>query len=576
MSLIGALLGARPGPGIVFVGRHEREVRVGWHELASRAAAMAVGLRRLGIAPGDRVALVFPTGPAFFHAFFGCWLAGAVPVPLYPPVRLGRLEEYHRRTAAMLRASGAQAVLSEGAVSRLLGEAVSRGGVPLGLRTPSSLSTGGEGLEVVDATALGLVQFSSGTTGDPKPVALTHEALFAQADLVRQALLQHVPEHEVGEHRGVSWLPLYHDMGLIGAVLPALIHQRDLVLLGPEVFVGRPASWLRALSRHRGTITVAPNFAYGLCTARIRDDELDGCDLSGVRVAMNGAEPVAPDTLRAFVRRFGRWGFRADALAPVYGLSEAALAVTCTPFGSGFQSERFDRAALGQGKVAVASDGRELVSVGLPLPGFEVRILDGDGRASGGVGRVWVRGPSLMEGYLGRPEATAEVLVGGWLDTGDLGFRWNGHLYLTGRHKDMLLVRGRNHAPQDVEQAVDRVAGVRTGCAAVVSHLPEGREVEEVVVFVEHARQASRAEIDALPSAVDVVAREVAGLAVDRVVVLAPGTLPRTSSGKVRRQETLARWLTGALTPPEEPGVLGLAGAMVRSQVALWRRPSAT
>jgi acyl-CoA synthetase (AMP-forming)/AMP-acid ligase II len=562
--------GHRPEGGIRFVDRAERDRWVGWAEIRERALAVCGGLRDLGIGRGERVALVFPTGLEFFEAFFGTLLAGAVPVPLYPPVRLGRLGEYLRRTARMLEVTSARVVLADARVRRILGEAVAAAHPPLGGRTVEEVRRQDGELVRPDPSDLALVQFSSGTTVEPKAVVLSHRALVAQTEILN-GFWQDTDELR---HSCVSWLPLYHDMGLIGCVFPALSRDATLTLIGPELFVARPALWLRALSRWRGTISPAPNFAYNLCLTRISDAEMAGVDLSGWRTALNGAEAVSPTVLRAFCERFGRWGFRPEALTPVYGLSEAALAVTFSDLSRPFRTVRVDREELARkGLVLEAEDGREIVSVGRPVPGFRLEIRDEAGRAlpPGRVGRVWIQGPSLMEGYLGAPEATARVLRDGWLDTGDLGFLRGGELYLTGRAKDVVLLRGRNHAPEEIERAVDGLPGARTGCAVAASWLPEDAEGEKLALFVESARQASSAEIEALPDACREAVLGATGLAVDEVVVLEPGTLPRTSSGKLRRQEALRLWLAGELQPPEPITPLRLAGAVARSGLAYAR-----
>ncbi len=533
-----------PQTGLRFLDRRERERWTSWAEIYQRAAAVGGSLRALGVEAGDRVALVYPTGPDFFYAFFGILLAGAVPVPLYPPPRLGRRDEYQSRTAAMLRAAGTRLVLADGRLLRLLSETVSAAEPELGCRALDGLPTANGAAEVpVDPSALALVQFSSGTTVDPKPVALTNRAVVSQV----RSLNAFWPE---ADNSGVSWLPLYHDMGLIGCVFPALERPGTLTLIAPEIFASRPAVWLRALSRYQASISVAPNFAYGLCVDRIRDDELDGVDLGEWRIALNGAEPVAPSVLRAFQRRFARWGFRPAALTPVYGLSEATLAVTFSALEDDFRSECFDREILAsEGRARPDSAGVELVSVGQPLPGTEIRIADEDGTALPAcqVGRVEARGPSIMDGYLGRPDLTAAALRDGWLDTGDLGFVHDGELFLTSRRKDLVILRGRNYLPAEIEQAVEDLDGVGKGCTVAVSWMPEGASGERLALFVEHLRGISPTALEGLPAA---CARSVlgrVGLHADEVVVLEPGTLPRTSSGKLRRQETLRRYLSGEL-----------------------------
>ncbi len=568
--------------GLTLLDRRERPTFLSWRRVSEGAARIAAALGALGVEPGERVALIFPTCAEFFDAFFGILVAGAVPAPLYPPVRLGRLAEYHRRTARMIEAAGARLVLADRRVRRLLGEAMELARPALGCRTLDGLpapASAGSPTARPTASDLALVQFSSGTTVDPKPVALSHGAIVAQA----ATLNGFWPDTEEVTHRGASWLPLYHDMGLIGCVLPALERRTDLTLLGPEVFVARPAAWLRAISRFRATVSPAPNFAYGLCVETVRDEELDGVDLSSWRVALNGAEAVSARTLRAFAERFRRWGFRAEALTPVYGLSEAALAVTFSSLGRPFTSARFERPSLEPGQTprklpreasganaADAPAGREIVSVGSPLPGFEIEVRGEEGRAlpAGRVGRIWVRGPSLMAGYLGRPEATARALVDGWLDTGDLGFLSGGELYLTGRAKDQVILRGRNYGPEEIEAAACTVPGARAGCAVAASYLPEEAEQEELVVLVEAARDASESERRALPAMAREAVLAGTGLAADRVVVLEPGTLPRTSSGKLRRGEALRLWLSGTLEAPAPVTPLRLAAAVTRSSLA--------
>jgi acyl-CoA synthetase (AMP-forming)/AMP-acid ligase II len=529
---------ARGGLGLTFCDAQERETQLPYFELRERAARTAGALRELGVRKGDRVAILLPTGVSFMDAFFGALLSGAVPVPLYPPVRLGRLEEFHDRTARMLQAAGARVVLSDDRISRLLGVAVARARPELGLHKLPLL--GAELEEPGAPDELALIQFSSGTTVDPKPVALTHSNVLHNV----AAIESFIPPDEA--QAGVSWLPLYHDMGLIGCLLLAVHRPGPLTLLGPEVFLSRPALWLRAIARRKATISVAPNFAYGLCLRRIKDDELRGLDLSSWRLALNGAEPVAPEVLRRFGERFAPYGFDPGALMPVYGLSEASLAVTFT-----------QPRAIAAGVRTVAAGARELPSVGKPLPGMEVRVEDG---------RILVRGPSVMRGYFGNDAATAAVLRDGWLDTGDLGFVDGGELFVSGRAKDVIVLRGANHSPQEFEEALDGLAGVRPGCAAAVPvQTPDG---EELALLVE--RDATTPDgLDVLVSA-RVVERT--GIKPHAVHLLEPGTLPRTSSGKLRRGEAALQLAAGTLRPPAKVTILGMAKEMARSVLASVRK----
>ncbi|RPH68892.1 MAG: fatty acyl-AMP ligase [Myxococcaceae bacterium] len=553
--------------GLTFVAADETETALGWDAVRERAAGVAGALVSLGVRPGERVALVLPTGPEFMDAFFGTLLAGAVPVPLYPPVRLGRLSEYHVATARMLRLSGAVALLSDARVGRLLGEAVRRAGPRLGLRNVAGLREAGAGpvARPADPGALAVVQFSSGSTVDPKPVALSHRAVLAQTDALRALMPDDTPDDP---QLGVSWLPLYHDMGLIGCLLSALTYPGPLVLLGPEVFLGRPALWLRALSRHRGTMSVAPSFAYAVCARRVKDAEMEGVDLSRWRLALNGAEQVSVEAARRFSERFSRCGFRPAALMPVYGLAEATLSVTFSPPRAPLRSVAVDPVELARvGRVRPG--GRVLASVGMPMPGVSVEVRDESGAvvSEGVVGRIFARGPSVMDEYLGQPEATRAVLDGGWLDTGDLGFVQEGELVVCGRAKDVVVLRGANHAPQEFEDALDGVPGVRVGCGVALGFVPPGGDGEELLLLVETAPEAGTDLMDRIRAAV----AERTGVRPHTVQLLSPGTLPRTSSGKLRRSEALRRWATDTLHPPARVTAVRMVGEMLRSAIALAR-----
>ena len=558
---------ARTSLGLVFVDAAERETRLPWADVYRRARHTAAGLRRLGVAPGERVALLLPTSPGFMDAFFGTLLAGAVPVPLYPPVRLGRLEEYHRSTARMLEVSGAALVLTDGKVRLLLGESVAAARPRLGCHTVEEVARGDEEGEVPGSPeALALIQFSSGSTVDPKPVALRHAHLMAQL----AALEAELPAPEDRAPVGVSWLPLYHDMGLIGCLLSAVYYPGGMVLIPPEVFLARPALWLRALSRHRAFVSPAPNFAYGLCLKRVKDAELEGVDLSGWQHALNGAEPVSVETLRRFSERFSRWGFQPGSLRPVYGMSEASLAVTFPPAGRGPHALGVDTRVLATER-RVVDGSRDVVSVGRPVPGFEVCVRDELGHTleERRVGRVFVRGPSVMAGYFGHPEATADALdAEGWLDTGDMGFEADGELFLTGRAKDLVIIRGANHAPQEFEECLEGVEGLRTGCTVALGFTPEGEQDEALLILAEHA-PGERGE--GLEERVREAVLAGTGVRPHTVEVLEPGTLPRTSSGKLRRSEALRRYLAGELTAPKKVGAVGLVVEMARSALAFVR-----
>ncbi len=579
---------ARGEDGLTFVVGEGRETFLSYRKLAERASRHAAGLTASGIRRGDRVALILPTSPEFPEAFFGVLLAGAVPVPLYPPLRLGRLPEYHAATAGMLAAVEARLFITDRRIRRLLGQIVARVRPGLGCLTLEELA-GGDGA-VPDAVLgvtgeigalaalvaapedLALIQFSSGTTRSPRPVALSHAAVTAQCAALRPLIFA----GSGAPQRGVSWLPLYHDMGLIGALLSAVTFPGPLVLIPPERFLARPAIWLQTIARHRATISPAPAFAFALCTRRVSDEQMAGCDLSSWRLALCGAEPIRPGILADFAARFAPYGFRARALAPAYGLAESALAVTCTPPGEGWTELEVDASHLGEHD-RVQPGSHTLVAAGVPVAGVEVNIRDG---ASGAlperrIGRIHVRGPMLMSGYFGQAEATAEVMRDGWLDTGDLGFLAEGRLYIAGRAKDVIIIRGANRLHDEFEDCLVGLSGLRPGRSIAVGYLPADDAGESLLLLVELARDSAGNDHRELVTAIRRRVRLRTGIEPHAVELLAPGTLPRTSSGKLRRQEALRRYLAGELAPPGRTDLVGLAGHLLRSAVgfarARWR-----
>ena len=552
---------AQSQASLFFVDRKEQDQEVPMARVRERALSIAADLMARGVRRGDRVALVLPTCPEFVECLFGVLCAGAIPVPLYPPVRLGRLDEYHSKTAAMLRAVDAALVVTDERIRRFLGVAVQLAGPRLGSVIASSLG-GMNSIEVgLAADDVALIQFSSGTTNDPKPVALTHANLLSNLAAIERYLRDEGAPNLVG----VTWLPLYHDMGLIGNLLSAFYLPAPMVLLPPELFVAVPGAWLRAISRHRGTVTAAPNFAFGLCLKRIRDEELDGVDLSSWRVSLNGAEAVSAAVQRRFNERFARWGLRASALTPCYGMAEASLGVTFKPAGTSFRSLGVDAEKLALDGV-VEPGAKELVSVGRPLAGVEVEIRDAAGvsLSPGRVGHIFVRGSSVMAGYFARTDLTDQAIHDGWLDTGDLGFIQDGELFVSGRHKDIIVVRGANHAPEEFEAALESLPGVRIGCAVAVGFVPPGEDDEALAMLVETTADAPSSLADEVASRV----QERTRIRPAHVELLAPGTLPRTSSGKLRRREARTQWLAGTLLPPKKVSAARLLAAAAHGELS--------
>ena len=558
-------------------------------ELYERASAVAGELVRRGLEPGQPVAIMLPTCAEFFWTFAGILLAGGIPVPIYPPFRADRIAEYAARQSNILRNAEARFLVTwrqaEG-LARLLQPRVPSLREVLNAQRLASAptpdkpsSTGWRPVENLSHRARGedisFLQYTSGSTGDPKGVILTHANLLSNIHAIIAGI-----EIKPGD-ACVSWLPLYHDMGLIGAWFVPLFTGIPLVVMSPLAFLSRPERWLRALDRHRATISPAPNFAYELCVRKIADKDLQGLDLSSWRAATNGAEPVRAETLERFVARFAPYGFRREALLPVYGLAEATLGVAVPRMGAGYKVDRIERAAFeseGRAIPAGANDPAplEFVNAGKPIPSVSVRIVNTEGgdlpeRAEG---RLWFRGPAATSGYYRNPAATRELIQeDGWLDSGDLAYWADGELYITGRAKDVIIKAGRNIYPHEIEEIAGRVAGVRAGCV-VAFGAPDARTgTERLVVTAEVRDMASAGRISAeIGRAVD----EAMGMPADVVELLAPQSIPKTSSGKLRRSETRRLYLEGKLgkrVPPAWAQVARLAvrGAAPRAWIWLKR-----
>jgi 1-acyl-sn-glycerol-3-phosphate acyltransferase len=538
---------------------HIRTITSG--ELLERASAVGAELTRRGLAPGQSVALMLPTGADFFFCFAGIWMAGGIPVPMYPPFRADRIEEYAARQEGILRNAEAKFLITfrqvEG-LARILGPRVPSlidilDAAELVRAERSSLPprsemrpTDGHLRGKARGEEIAFLQYTSGSTGDPKGVVMTHANLLANLRAIGESV------KVIPEDVAVSWLPLYHDMGLIGAWFFPLCYGIPLVVMSPLAFLTRPERWLRAIHKHRGTLSPAPNFAYELCTRKIADADLEGLDLSCWRAALNGAEPVRAETMERFAARFERCGFRREALMPVYGLAEAALCVSAPAVGSGYKVDRVAREAFEREGRAVAADDAdknalEFVFAGAPIPGFEVKIVDREGREVGEriEGQLLFRGPSATQGYYRNPVATKSLVQSdGWLDSGDLAYRAGGELYITGRAKDIIIKGGRNLYPHEIEEVVGRVKGVRTGCVVAFGAPDERSGTERFIVAAELRQTAERqsvaAEITSLIS-------QALGMPPDLVELVPPHSIPKTSSGKLRRMETRRLYLTGRL-----------------------------
>jgi fatty-acyl-CoA synthase len=557
--------------GARFVRRNGAAEFYPYRDILASAQAFAVGLQKRGIKPGDRVALILPTSKGFLDAFLGCQLAGAVPAALYPPIRLGKLDEYFERTRQMLSKIGARLLITDARVRKLLGPVASGVECLEAAIDVHDLDADGAQWRRPDVKPddPAFLQFSSGSTREPKAVIMTHRSLIANLEMMASAF-RSIPDADP-ENGGVCWLPLYHDMGLVGCMLSGVYYPATVTYIPPEDFIVQPALWLKTISRYKAIISPAPHFAYRLCYSKIRDQEMEGVDLSSWRLALNGAEPIEIEGMRLFQERFSKWGFKPQAMTPVYGLAEAGLAVTFSDLETPPLVTEFDRELLSTSNTAAPGHGRPLTSVGKRLPGLDVQIRDDNNQAVGDnlVGKIVIRGASITPGFFNDPELTQAAIKDGWLDTGDLGFFHEENLYIAGRSKDLIIIRGRNYAPQEIEDLLFDVPGVRTGCSVALS-ASVGSEGEQLIILAEKDLRLKIAEEELLAA---IGERILAGLSLKPylVQILEPGTLPRTSSGKFRRADALRMFLAGELVPPEKVTALKLFVEIGKSQIA-WGR----
>jgi 1-acyl-sn-glycerol-3-phosphate acyltransferase len=561
----------------------ERSLTLTFGELYAAAQRCAAELARRGVPAGGRVALMLPTSRAFFVSYAGILLAGATPVPIYPPFRADRIEEYASRQSAILNNAEVCMLLTfrrAEAVAKLLKprvrslasvadaekliDAADKAPLPAPGVKPAHLT----GSRVCKASDIALLQYTSGSTGDPKGVVLTHANLLANMRALGEAV-------QLGPGDvGISWLPLYHDMGLIGAWLTLLHYGVPLAVMSPLAFLTRPERWLQAFHKHRGTITAAPNFAYELCVRKIADKDIEGVDLSSCRAALNGAEPVNPETLERFTARFAKYGFRREAHLPVYGLAEASLGVTVPPLNRGPLIDSVERetfAAKGRAVPTSPDDATAIafVSSGKPIPGHEVLIVDANGEEvpERTEGFLWFRGPSATSGYYRNEAATRELFPkqaatresgNAWVDSGDRAYRAGGEIYVTGRVKDIIIKGGRNLYPHEVEELAARVEGIRKGCIVAFGVKDEGTGTEKLVIAAE-SRERDAAKRGAIVAAVIQKVSGGLGLPPDRVEIIPPGSIPKTSSGKLRREETKQLYLAGKLSAAIAPAWMQIA-----------------
>jgi acyl carrier protein len=501
------------------------------------ALAYAAQLAGAGLAPGRTVAIMLPTSKEYLFCFYGTLLAGGIPVPLYPPARLTTIEDHLTRHVGILKSAGAAIMVTIPEAKPIAWLLRAQVETLRAVLVPADFAAGGKGFAPVRGAGgqIGFLQYTSGSTGQPKGVVLTHANLLANVRAMGKGA------RATSADVFASWLPLYHDMGLIGGCFATMVLGFPVVLMSPLAFLARPSQWLRAIHRHRGTISGGPNFAYELCLRRIPENELEGLDLASWRFAFNGAEPVSPETMTQFEERFAKYGFRQNVIAPVYGLAEASVGLAFTPPSEPWQVDQLDRehfSLTGEARLATEDDPAPLkvVSCGTVLPDHDLRVVDAAGLElpDRNEGQLQFRGPSATSGYYRNPQATKSLFDGEWVNTGDRAYLSEGRLYITGREKDIIIRGGRNISPYELEEAVGDLPGVRRGCVAVFGTADKSGGTERVVVLAE-TRERDAARHAELKGKINELALGLIGAPVDDIVLAPPHTVPKTSSGKIRR-----------------------------------------
>ncbi len=552
------------------------EETITYRDLWEGAETIAVALQQQGLAAKQAVSIMLPTGKDYLFSFFGILLAGGIPVPIYPPVRLNQLEDHLLRHQSIL--NNCQAVImitvpEAKSVARLLKAQVKT------LRTviiPGEVRSTGATLmqPKLSPNDIAFLQYTSGSTGTPKGVTLTHANLLANIRLMGERV--GIDSSDVF----VSWLPLYHDMGLIGAWLGSLYFSAIFILMSPLNFLARPSRWLWAIHRNRGTMTAGPNFAYELCAKKIPDGEIDGLDLSCLKAMFNGAEAVKPATLEQFTQRYQPFGFPSKALMPVYGLAECSLGLAFPAIGRGPRVDAIERDVFSSSGHAVPTVNTEnplyFVCCGGPLRDHEIRIVDPASRElpERQEGRLQFRGPSVTCGYYRNPEKTLELFDGEWADSGDLAYIAEGEIYLTGRVKDIIIHAGRNIYPHELEEAISEIPKIRKGCVAVFGS-SDGQSITERLIVLAETRETEPSVLEDLRSKINSVSLNLIGSVPEEVVLAPRYTVLKTSSGKIRRSACCEIYERGLIEKGPKAvwkQVLTLLTVSIRPQLLSLRR----
>lgn len=555
---------ADTGTGVRFVGNSVmpdgEPVYVGWDQIHDEARAVGAALQAKGMVPGDHVAVLGPTSRELITIVRGCWLAGLASMVLPLPMRMGSLDAFIESTRARIRHGDAKLVL----IDPLLADFYTAADGDPPIESMASVMPGapnvpdGNALELPthDPERLVVLQYSSGSTGEPKGVMIPDRVLSANLDAACEAAILGTGEVMV------SWLPLYHDMGLVGFLALPMTKGVDLVQAAPQDFLGHPGNWMRWISDHGGTATAGPNFSWVLATRALK--RMKDLDLSRLTLALSGAEPVDPNAVEAFVAEASRFGFTPGGVFPAFGMAEVAIAGAFPVRGRGLRTDIVDREVLETQRVAkpvalddpddLAVSARRLPLLGAAVPGMEMKVVDPDTYEEvpeRHVGELLLRGTSVTPGYYKRDDATAALFRDGWLCTGDLAYLLDGELVMCGRIKDVIIVGGRNVFPEDIERSIGPLDGVRAG--NVIAFGMDGYKGKESVVVVAEVRESDTSGgLDAIRARIHERTLDVCGLPPRDIMLVEPSSLPKTSSGKLQRSKCRDEYLAESLALVDE------------------------
>ncbi len=541
-------------PHIFLQDESGQEEIITYGQLFERSKEVAGSLQQRGLQQNDTIAILLPTGMDFLAAFLGVLMIGAVPVPIYPPLHPDQIESYIKREAGILNNAQVQALITFERVEKKLGEILKTFIPSLKfVATVTALVSEKNGSVTIKKNSAAMIQYTSGSTGNPKGVLLSHANLLANIRAYGEAV--GVKPTDVA----ISWLPLYHDMGLIGLWLGSLYYGIPLVLMSPLAFLARPEKWLWTIHYHRGTLSAAPNFAFELCVRQIDDAALEGLDLSSLRLLFDGAEAVYPSTLSRFYEKFSQYGFKKEAIAPAYGLAECTVGLAIPTPGVPYRVDTISQSIFEDSQKAVPANSDEkntmaYVACGKVIPHHEMRVVDQNGAPlpDRHVGQLQFRGPSAMQGYYRNEKATAAICHDGWWDTGDYAYIADGDLFITGRQKDLIIKGGRNFYPDTIEEAIKQLETATNGTVVAFGVIDKKLGTEKLIIVAETEKTDEFARKEAMAAIMKQTATMI-GIPVDEVVLVSPHSIPKTASGKVRRAECKQLYLSKQLDGKHAP-----------------------